>query len=1263
MQVQRFTRVIHCSSGLSLLIAVCLIRQRPPMLDRADFTSWQQRIRLYCQGKENEEGALHLGLEQGRVFTDLSPEEKDRYNANIRATNILLRGLPKDIYTLIDHYTNAKDIWDNVKMLLESSELIKDDHKSQLYDDDFKHFRQNKGETIHDYYVRFTKLINDMQNIKMTMPRMQLNLKFVKNMLSEWGRFVTAVTLKKGLKDLNYDQLYAYLKQHEAYANENKMMLERFTQHTVDPLALIGQGNNLRGACAAGNGGVQNRVGNANLGQARHNLALNVDNVFQADESDAFNSDVDEAPTAQTMFMANLSSAIPVYDEAMPSYDSYILSKVHEYDNYQDAVSEHHEVHEMHHDIQPNCIVDANADYTSDSNMIPYDQLFKRELSGDFHSTDTIDPEQIFWSKDTLKIKAKALKEQNKDSKTITTLTVDLPNTHAKLVPRRITPTGLIEGERGFEQTKECYLTEVILFFKTLKEHFEGIQKALTKEIKEMKEIFEELEVEVDQHVVNRKYDEIEPKNLLIPNDNLIADCLSKEVFYVATNSELIVNRFSEMHDAYTTVQARCLELKAELSKLKDKIQKDDHDEIVKHFSNLEKINVPVIPSIGLNSCPDVGGSKPRSNTKKNMISPAKSVNKKKVEEHPRTNKSSLQKANRVDYSISSKRTDPNKNWRSNFPKSLSSSVFKCRSTDRPLVFGLGLLKTYDRESLTAQEFHKKFIGIVRFGNDHFGAIMGYGDYVIGDSVISMTISVEDMMKFSLIFLLSKASKNKSWLWHRRLNHLNFGTINDLARKDLISSGLVPNPVPTTPYVPPTNKELEILFQLIFDEYLEPPRVKRPVSPTIAVRVPVISADTPSSTTIDQDAPSPSHSPSSLELQPPISHQGFAAGSFIIENNPFAIADNDPFVNVFALEPSSEASSSGDITLKWIYKVKLDEYEDVLKNNDRLVAKGYRQEKGIDFEESFCIDCMHRGYKNLHRQCRQQEHNHIPDGCQDNIPEWLIEGKVYAPRAWYDTLLKFLLDNKFSKGAVDPTLFTRKTAKHILLVQIYEAKIGAYSFKLDEDWFTLDTNLLRKELEITPIDQAYQFESSPSGDAIMDFVNQLGYPGEIHFISRMAVNNQYQPWRAILLMIIQCLTGKTSGFDRPKYLVPQMLWGIVTRINVDNAKLLWKEFIQAIQTFFADKVNLGSPATKGKKTKPHVIPYCRFTKLIICHLGRKDNLPQIFESLFYLSEEDIRLRNLKFVLKGEDDEFFRMKIPKELITDDIRRAPYYRGYL
>nr|GEZ96990.1 hypothetical protein [Tanacetum cinerariifolium] len=323
--------------------------------------------------------------------------------------------------------------------------------------------------------------------------------------------------------------------------------------------------------------------------------------------------------------------------------------------------------------------------------------------------------------------------------------------------------------------------------------------------------------------------------------------------------------------------------------------------------------------------------------------------------------------------------------------------------------------------------FVKKFIRTVRFGNDHFGAIMGYRDYVIdGVELIKgsrgsnlYTILIEDMMKSSPICLLSKASKNRSWLWHRRLNHLNFSTINDLARKDLVQGlprlkfekdhlcsacqlgkskkhnhkpkventnlevlntlhmdlcgpmrvqtinkkkyilvivddysrftwvkflrskdetldvvikfitqikvGLNKtvryvrtdngtefvnhtmtkyyerigifhqNTVPRTPQqngvverrnrtlveaprtmlifskalmprtkfcscnslCTPTNKELEILFQPMFDEYLEPPRAERPVSPAQAEQAPVNSAGTPSSTTIDQDAPPP----------------------------------------------------------------------------------------------------------------------------------------------------------------------------------------------------------------------------------------------------------------------------------------------------------------------------------------------------------------------------------------------------------------------
>ncbi|GJZ68613.1 hypothetical protein Tco_0631853 [Tanacetum coccineum] len=138
--------------------------------------------------------------------------------------------------------------------------------------------------------------------------------------------------------------------------------------------------------------------------------------------------------------------------------------------------------------------------------IAPHDYS-KENYLATFTPQKQLTPEQIFWSKDLIKMKAKALKEQTTASRPLKALTVN----------------------------------------------------------------FEELEAEVDQNVINRKHNEIKRKNLLIANDNLIVDCLSKEVFYIATNSELTVSRFTEMHVAHTIVQVRCLEHEAEFSKLLDR--------------------------------------------------------------------------------------------------------------------------------------------------------------------------------------------------------------------------------------------------------------------------------------------------------------------------------------------------------------------------------------------------------------------------------------------------------------------------------------------------------------------------------------------------------------------------------------------------------------------------------------------------------------------------------------------------------------------
>ncbi|GJW44819.1 putative reverse transcriptase domain-containing protein [Tanacetum coccineum] len=121
-----------------------------------------------------------------------------------------------------------------------------------------------------------------------------------------------------------------------------------------------------------------------------------------------------------------------------------------------------------------------------------------------------------------------------------------------------------------------------------------------------------------------------------------------------------------------------------------------------------------------------------------------------------------------------------------------------------------------------------------------------------------------------------------------------------------------------------------------------------------------------------------------------------------------------------------------------------------------------------------------------------------------------------------------------------------------------------------------------------------------------------------------------------------------------------MLWGIATRCKVDYAELLWEEFVQAIQTFFTHRANLNIPT---KKPTPHVIPYCRFTKLIIYYLGIRHNIHRRPVYPVHVTGDDFLLGNIKFVPKGEKDEVFGKPIPQELSTEAIQKSPYYQQYL
>nr|GFB09622.1 monodehydroascorbate reductase [Tanacetum cinerariifolium] len=198
---------------------------------------------------------------------------------------------------------------------------------------------------------------------------------------------------------------------------------------------------------------------------------------------------------------------------------------------------------------------------------------------------------------------------------------------------------------------------------------------------------------------------------------------------------------------------------------------------------------------------------------------------------------------------------------------------------------------------------------------------------------------------------------------------------------------------------------------------------------------------------------------------------------------------------------------------------------------------------------------------------------------------------------------------------------------------------------------------------ITPVNHNQAFAAPSSIDGLIDFVNQLGYPKLVMNLSNVVTNDLFQPWRVHLTIINLCLTGKTSGFERPRAPVLQILWGIVIRTNINYAERIWEEFTQSIHTFIEDKQNLSRHTSGKKRVTLIVIPSIRFTKLIIHHLQRKHRFHPRPDSLLHLSNEEPVLGYLKFSAKGTKSEVFGMPIPDSLITTEIQQATYYQEYL
>ncbi|GJY27793.1 hypothetical protein Tco_0403560 [Tanacetum coccineum] len=238
---------------------------RPPMLNKDNHVPWSSRLLRYAKSKPNgkriynsimngpyvrrmipepcdpDRKVVVVEIFHEQTDDELTEKEVKQMEADDQAIMIILMGLPKDIYDVVDSCEIAQIIWLRVQQMMKGSDIGIQDKKAKLFNE-WERFTSTDGESIESYYHRFSKLMSDFKIRKHFLEKITSNLKFLNNLQPEWRRHVTIVHQTKDLHEVDYTQLYDFLKYNQAKVSE--LRAERLAR-AHDPLALMANSNTL----------------------------------------------------------------------------------------------------------------------------------------------------------------------------------------------------------------------------------------------------------------------------------------------------------------------------------------------------------------------------------------------------------------------------------------------------------------------------------------------------------------------------------------------------------------------------------------------------------------------------------------------------------------------------------------------------------------------------------------------------------------------------------------------------------------------------------------------------------------------------------------------------------------------------------------------------------------------------------------------------------------------------------------------------------
>nr|GEZ25314.1 integrase, catalytic region, zinc finger, CCHC-type, peptidase aspartic, catalytic [Tanacetum cinerariifolium] len=405
------------------------------------------------------------GVKRLKKYSELSAAKAIQADCDVKATNIILQALPSEIYALVSTHKVAKDLWERIQMLMQGTSLTKHERECKLYDA-FDKFAYQKGETLRDFYLRFSLLLNDMNMYNMKLEQFQVNIKFLNTLPPEWMTDTSSL--------VNHN---AYMASSSAPQIDYAPMVQQSSEYSPPEAGLVVP-------------------------------------VFQKgdDPIDAINH-----------MMSFLTAVVT-------SRGGRILRRL----VCQDRL---HQDQEEHHASKGSlCVTTAKVRATCPSSA----QNLRGSVMQNGSRIKYLQTDEPNLSATTTIVEVlKELPKVSMVNSCLKKLKSHLAS-FDMIVKEKTTATAITKGTWGFKHTKSCFHDDIIPFVKALKELFTSFDQYLIDEVTEVQHVFKQIELAVEQHREEKHNFQNKMEHVLQENDRLLTQALSVEIVHVAVHDNVM---------------------------------------------------------------------------------------------------------------------------------------------------------------------------------------------------------------------------------------------------------------------------------------------------------------------------------------------------------------------------------------------------------------------------------------------------------------------------------------------------------------------------------------------------------------------------------------------------------------------------------------------------------------------------------------------------------------------------------------------------